>query len=162
MSQLAKDNNTMSASWQLYDAERMANESLRQQLAESEAERLEQARLLGMSGEREAKLLTQLTAAQASEQRLLKRVSSTNVLLEAVCAIHPDSACAKYELAENMKAIALPQDTAALEAMIAKAGEVMREQCAALCDRFADREMHPAECAGAIRALPSVTLKDLK
>lgn len=27
-----------------------------------------------------------------------------------------------------------------------------REACAALCDRFAERDMHPAECAGAIRA----------
>ncbi|NHC63272.1 hypothetical protein [Paenalcaligenes suwonensis] len=27
------------------------------------------------------------------------------------------------------------------------------EQAASICDRFADRGMHPAECAGAIRAL---------
>ena len=27
-----------------------------------------------------------------------------------------------------------------------------REACAALCDRFALRDMHPAECAAAIRA----------
>ena len=27
------------------------------------------------------------------------------------------------------------------------------EECAALCDRFAAREMHPAECASAIRAM---------
>ena len=27
-----------------------------------------------------------------------------------------------------------------------------REACAALCDRFAARDMHPAECAAAIRA----------
>ena len=27
------------------------------------------------------------------------------------------------------------------------------EEAAALCDRFAAREMHPAECAGAIRAM---------
>lgn len=27
-----------------------------------------------------------------------------------------------------------------------------REQCAALCDRFAARDMSPAECAAAIRA----------
>ena len=28
-----------------------------------------------------------------------------------------------------------------------------RERCAYLCDRFAEREMHPAECAAAIRSL---------
>lgn len=27
-----------------------------------------------------------------------------------------------------------------------------REECAELCDRFAERQMHPAECAAAIRA----------
>ena len=27
-----------------------------------------------------------------------------------------------------------------------------REACAAICDRFAERDMHPAECAAAIRA----------
>ena len=27
------------------------------------------------------------------------------------------------------------------------------EQCAAICDRFAERDMHPSECAAAIRAL---------
>lgn len=94
-------------------------------------------------------LRQQLSASQAREQQLLKRVSSTNVLLEAVCAVHPDSACAKYELAENMKAIALPQDTAALEAMIAKAGEVMRVGCR----KFG---------GNGIDAIPSVTLEDLK
>ena len=26
-----------------------------------------------------------------------------------------------------------------------------REECAGICDRFAARDMHPAECAGAIR-----------
>ena len=27
-----------------------------------------------------------------------------------------------------------------------------REACAGICDRFAERHMHPAECAAAIRA----------
>ena len=30
---------------------------------------------------------------------------------------------------------------------------VTREECAALCDRFAERDMHPAECAAAIRGM---------
>lgn len=38
MSDFAKDNNTFSAAWQLYDVERMANESLREQLASAKAE----------------------------------------------------------------------------------------------------------------------------
>ena len=38
------------------------------------------------------------------------------------------------------------------EAALAAAVAKEREECAALCDRFAQREMHPAECAAAIRA----------
>lgn len=37
---------------------------------------------------------------------------------------------------------------AAIQAAVAKE----RAECAELCDRFAAREMHPAECASAIRA----------
>lgn len=38
------------------------------------------------------------------------------------------------------------------EAAIAAAVAAERRECAELCDRFAAREMHPAECASAIRA----------
>lgn len=48
--------------------------------------------------------------------------------------------------------LALPQDTTTIEEMIAEAGEVMRERCVEECD----------ESREAIRALPSVTLEDLK
>lgn len=27
------------------------------------------------------------------------------------------------------------------------------EECAQVCDRFAERDMHPTECAGAIRSM---------
>ena len=41
-------------------------------------------------------------------------------------------------------------DTAHARMMTSAAAE--RDACAALCDRFALRDMHPAECAAAIRA----------
>ena len=41
-------------------------------------------------------------------------------------------------------------ETAHSRMMTSAAAE--REACAALCDRFALRDMHPAECAAAIRA----------
>ena len=41
-------------------------------------------------------------------------------------------------------------ETARARMMTSAATE--REACAALCDRFALRDMHPAECAAAIRA----------
>lgn len=38
-----------------------------------------------------------------------------------------------------------------LQCLVGRAIAVEREECAAICDRFALRNMHPAECAGAIR-----------
>ena len=38
------------------------------------------------------------------------------------------------------------------EYVVARATARERDECAALCDRFALRDMHPAECAAAIRA----------
>ena len=42
-----------------------------------------------------------------------------------------------------------PEDLERFATLVAAA---QREACAALCDRFALRDMHPAECAAAIRA----------
>lgn len=50
------------------------------------------------------------------------------------------------------KALALPQDTTALEAMIAKASEVMRERC----------ERESWLMAPVLRSIPEVTLEDLR
>ena len=64
------------------------------------------------------------------------------------------------------KTIALPQDTSALEAMIQKAGEVMRERCFAACnaDKYPNEcdKSIAYDCRLAIRTLPGVTLGDLK
>lgn len=52
--------------------------------------------------------------------------------------------------------LALPQDASALESFIEKAGEIMRDRCVYAAD-------NPLwETEDAIRALPAVTLKDLK
>ena len=37
-----------------------------------------------------------------------------------------------------------------------------REECAAICDRFYERGMNPAECAGAIRARKQATKEECK
>ena len=54
---------------------------------------------------------------------------------------------------------ATPSDTSALEAIIERAGEVMREQCADYLDRYGEVSQRRSE---EIRALPAVTLEDLK
>lgn len=66
------------------------------------------------------------------------------------------------------EALAQPTDTSALEAMIAKAGEVMRERAADACLRIitmrweSDCPKEADDCNDAIRALPGVTLEDLQ
>lgn len=76
------------------------------------------------------------------------------------------------------KAIATPSDTSALEAIVKKAGEVMRELAENACKAYdekietmrdneyqaelAGRQAGAARCASAIRDLPAVTLEDLK
>ncbi len=40
----------------------------------------------------------------------------------------------------------------ALRRAVEQARQQEREACAKLCDRFSTRQMHPAECAAAIRA----------
>lgn len=57
------------------------------------------------------KLREQVKAQAAVIERLTKRLASTNIIIEVVCAIHPDSACAKYELAENTNTLAIPTDS---------------------------------------------------
>lgn len=161
-------------------------ETLRQQLAEKDAliSRLQFA--LADTETLELGTAARLAAAESREQQLREAVGlwigiATNCSIESGCCHCGDSmenhaspfSCghSPVDMADSAvynaikksdEAISLPSDTTALEAMIAKAGEVMRKQCVDLCDRFAAREMHPAECAGAIRALPGVTLEDLK
>lgn len=55
------------------------------------------------------------------------------------------------------KAIATPSDTSSLEAIVKKAGEVMRERCASESCRS-----HEYDATKAIRTIPAVTLEDLK
>lgn len=69
------------------------------------------------------------------------------------------------------QALAIPQDTSALEVMIAKAGEVMRERCvresteryaAYLKSGYERQAQATSGLSEAIRTLPAVTLEDLQ
>ena len=69
----------------------------------------------------------------------------------------------------NEVVLSTPSDTSALEAMIAKAGEKMREKCVSWLVDNALKQSRDARfrsgiviAAGEIRALPGVTLEDLK
>lgn len=127
-------------------------ESLRQQLAEKDAEiaRLK-ASWQSVAIEDMAK---QLAASQAREVRL--REAMEDMLSEWIYI------SVGWDRVQNktQEALAMPQDTSALEAMIAKAGEVMRERCVGMMPDLTVADL--AHVRRAIRALPGVTLEDLK
>lgn len=138
VSDIAKDNNTFAASWQLYDAERMTSESLRQQLAASQA--------------REQQL--QQILRHPFINWIWHQNQETYTPKETDFPQHESGVF----LDDVTEALAIPTDTTALQAMITKAGEVMRERCAeqeGLCQWSSDM-------LGLIRALPPITLDDLK
>lgn len=102
------------------------------------------------------KLREQVAAQAAVIETLTKRLASTNIIMEVVCAIHPDSACAKYELAENMNALSIPTDSTQILDEVRRAE---RERCAKMCDEIAEQAWSAGEvrfadkCAAAIRAM---------
>ncbi len=115
-----------------------------------------------------AKLLDeQLAASQAREQQLREAVRQNQEWHENYDEYggYPES-----ELAEvNEKALAIPADTTALEAMLAKAGEVMRERCSDSAQTEMDEQYIDSSpwyaaraCREAIRDIPCVTLEDLQ
>ena len=94
--------------------------------------------------------MQQLIAAQAENVRLreaLDKIQDRNMT-------HLRSPVVTEIYQQN---ISHPSDTSALEALIAKAGEVMQGRCA---DEFPSGREHHIRVA--IRAIPGVTLEDLK
>lgn len=88
-----------------------------------------------------------LAASQAREQQLRESIDRIGITgLDA------------RQMADD--ALSATSDTTALEALIAKASEVMQEQCAqrAECESIG----YSSAIANAIRALPTVKLEDLK
>ena len=102
------------------------------------------------------KLREQVAAQAAVIEKLTKRLASTNMIIEVVCAIHPDSACAKYELAENMNALAISTNSTQILDEVRRA-ERERVAQMILNGRFLHDESPAAqfakEVAAAIRAM---------
>lgn len=147
--QLAEKDEEIESFRASYESTYEQNLRLANQLGESEAERLEQARLLGMSGEREAGLLAeierlkkipmkyrrmafnaqlqdennelrkQLAASQAREQQLREALKGNVRVVTKSGPVIAPISVLSNEIAE---VLAQPSDTTALEAMIAKAG----------------------------------------
>lgn len=152
-------------------------ESLRQQLAEKDAEierlnsKLQKQALDCIAADGQAfDSWQQLAASQAREQQLRELIDKANGKLLAATMCHPNAVEVLVEEAYQVttKALAIPTDTSALEAIkaevAAKAGEVMRKRCAAACLTFGmSLEVDVGDCfEEEIRALPGVTMGDLK
>lgn len=111
-------------------------ESLRRQLA---AQKLEWEKAYGIG----------VTCKQqlADTQRLLAESQAReNKLREGI-----DDYCDTGMMLNPIALRDLHSDSSALDAAIAKAKREENEVCEGICNRFAGREMHPAECAAAIR-----------
>lgn len=135
--------------------------SLRQQLAEKDAEidRLNAALVIA---ENNKWILDRKLVINQLRNRQLREA------MEQEINYHSMQAGPKICLISN-KLSPLPQDTTALEALIAKAGEVMRGRCSGSAQAEMDEQYIDSPpwyaveaCRDAISALPGVTLGDLK
>ena len=129
-------------------------ESLRQQLAEKDAE-IEHLDRTKAEWKNTAKVLGEkLAASQAREAKLRGQI--LRMIDRWWPFVHKElfaSDTARDLYREASDSIQPPHVTSALEALIAKAGEVMRERCLAEINYNNHVE---------VRALPCVTLEDLK
>ena len=140
-------------------------EALRQQLAERDAE-IAKLRSDYLSADSQAfDSWQQLAAAQLQNTQLRE------ALHYSLGAWHYDGVSDEHGsiFQEANNRCDQPTDTSALEAMIAKAGECMRERALVPCKELSECEDNSTKyraaadfCGLAIRALPGVTLEDLK
>ena len=108
-----------------------------------------------------AELVNALAACKAKDEALIT-LMKYNPRTRYVGGVEfgyeePVGECLLKVLDECDKALAIQPDDSALEAIVKKAGEVMREWCASESCRS-----HEYDATKAIRTLPAVTLEDLK
>lgn len=144
------------------------NEQLRQQLAEKDVE-IEHLDRTKAEWKNTAKLLDEkLVATQAREAQLREALIGAHKALEAIgseMTVGDRYTNAGQYLIDSLEpsreALAPLLDSSALEALIDKAGEVMRERCA---EKMESQHTWITSVAASstIRALPGVTLEDLQ
>lgn len=156
------------------------HQELSEQLAEKDAELINYKRATDLAYKgSEQDTLDKLAAAQAREQQLRKLIENAPVSSGVCCCgdsmdSHQDPMVCGHSPVDQWDwavfgLLKETPDTTALEALIAKAGEVMRERSATVCDkrstyygRASAESQEAKDCAFNIRALPGVTLEDLK
>lgn len=122
-------------------------DALRREVVDAMESYATQAAEMQDAWRRNEELLAQLAASQAREQQFRDLLSNCVIPFANSTMV----TIAKWRVEE---AFSTPNDTTALSAVVAKAGEVMRERCFAIG--------HSASIDDSIRALPDVTLEDLK
>ena len=103
-----------------------------------------------------SELHKQLAAEQAKNVGLLEALSR----LQEACDMEDDNEFYAANSAAT-KILATPSDTSALEDIVKKAGEKMREKCANLGAVWNSYKAAARDLSIAIRALPAVTLNDI-
>jgi len=86
-------------------------------------------------------------ALRLNKEKLAAAQATNEQLREALENIR--SASEPGDWPDEFNTLAIPDNTAALDARLAQE----REKCAGICDRFHERMMVPAECAAAIRSM---------
>lgn len=108
-------------------------------------------------------LETQLAASQLREQRLRE---ASEKLLASMSGTLAESVFAFQMLILKESLRGQPTDTSALEAVVQRAGEVMRERCLSEIDpKYYTHGLLKEVvegCCGDLRALPGVTMEDLR
>ena len=97
-------------------------------------------------------LRQQLAASQTKKRQLREAIG---ICMKEIESWYDEVGYDRFNHPEVNKALALPQDTSALEAVVQRAGEVMRER---VMRARGNGQLYPVE----IHALPGVTLEDLR
>ena len=144
--------------WNPYAEHEQTIESLREQLSVAASEILALRSANKQCVEFFEESQKNLAASQAREMQLRDALVVVNNAGDDEWYLYtPEQA--KRAVSETL---ALPQDTSALGVVIQKAGELMRERCRKVAFGKAYADSMAEDVSNVIRALPGVTLGDLK
>ena len=136
------------------------------------AENAEHDKLLVKTAAKDAEIESEMSAGQFVLEQLAAEQAKNVELLDTILKVrngilyHYDSEQVRVGIDAANEALSTTSDTSVLEAIVKKAGEVMRENCIAAAgpeDSYQDDWIRAKiDACDAIRSLPALTLEDLK
>ena len=111
---------------------------------------------------RETKLLTAQVAALELEVARLRNALETFIAEHEECEDADGwiaQMCSMEALHVADEVMSTPFTPTTLDELIEKVEKMTIDRCAGICHRFGERQMHPLEAEGAIRALPTGQIK---